>query len=246
MSKWWRLASGGLKTTSTELRQRSFHTIQAIPRDFTGNRVSARDRAQGRIPAVVFAQSNATGGTQTDRSVSRKQLLTTEKKQIQSILESVNPSFFYSTIFPLHIRAGSGSSMLLESGNVLPVKLHRDEETGRILNLVLVWADKGTELKVDLPIVYKGEDVCPGLKKGGVLQKIRTSIRYMCPSEHIPQKIEIDLSNLDIGDRVLMNDLKVHPELKLLSKNETMPVCKIVTTDMEFPEPAEEAAESEP
>lgn len=34
------------------------------------------------------------------------------------------------------------------------------------MNLVFVWAEDGTELKVEVPIVYKGEDVCPGLKKG--------------------------------------------------------------------------------
>lgn len=44
--------------------------------------------------------------------------------------------------------------------------MHRDSETGKLLNLVFVWADEGTELKVDVPIVFKGEDICPGLKKG--------------------------------------------------------------------------------
>jgi len=31
---------------------------------------------------------------------------------------------------------------------------------------VFVWADEGTELKVDVPVVFKGEENCPGLKKG--------------------------------------------------------------------------------
>lgn len=34
------------------------------------------------------------------------------------------------------------------------------------MNLVFVWAEEGSELKVDVPVVFKGEDVCPGLKKG--------------------------------------------------------------------------------
>ena len=34
------------------------------------------------------------------------------------------------------------------------------------MNLVLVWADEGSKLKVDVPVVFKGEEVCPGLKKG--------------------------------------------------------------------------------
>ncbi|KAI7724492.1 hypothetical protein M8C21_024511, partial [Ambrosia artemisiifolia] len=209
------------------------HTIQAIPREITGPRTSIKDRAQGRIPTVVFTQPNDPNINGPVRSVARKHLLTTERKQIQSILKSIDLPFFCSTTFPLQIRAGSGSSSLLESGNVLPIKVHRDPETGKLLNLVFVWADEGTKLKVDVPIVFKGEDVCPGLKKGGLLNKIRASLKYNCPSEHIPQKIEVDISNLDIGDKVFMNEVKVHPSLELLSKNESLPVCKIVAAKLD-------------
>lgn len=117
----------GLRNTTA--KSNSYHTIQAIPREITGNRVSVKDRAQGRIPAVVFAQPNASiadGGGGGDgnpvRSVSRKHLLTTERRQIQSILKSIELPYFCTTTFPLQIRAGSGSSTLLESGNVLPIK----------------------------------------------------------------------------------------------------------------------------
>lgn len=71
---------------------------------------------------------------------------------------------------------------------------------------------------------------------GGSLHKIRTSLKYLCPSEHIPQKIEVDVSNLDIEDRVSIHDVTVHPSLKLLSKNESMPICKIKATTTENPE----------
>ncbi|RWR77303.1 50S ribosomal protein L25-like protein [Cinnamomum micranthum f. kanehirae] len=137
------------------------------------------------------------------------------------------------------IRAGPSSSLLLDSGTVLPVKVHTNPETGQILNLVFVWADGDYELNVDVPLVFKGEDVCPGLKKGGYLNTIRTSLQYLCPVEHIPPKIEVDLSNLDIGDKVLMSDVVVLPSLKLLSKNENMPVCKIMTTRSEIKDPTE-------
>lgn len=69
---------------------------------------------------------------------------------------------------------------------------------------------------------------------GGTLNKIRSSLKYLCPSEHIPSKIEVDVSSLDIGDAVSMHDAKVHPSLKLLSKNETMPVCKIMAAQSDY------------
>ncbi|MQM09982.1 hypothetical protein Taro_042869 [Colocasia esculenta] len=314
---------------------RTYYTIQAVPREYTGSRVAARERALGRIPAVVIAQGGGDGP-----EAARKLLVTADSKQIVTLLKRV--PFFCSTTFVLQVRAGAGSSALLQSGTVLPVKVHKDAETGKILNLVLAWADKGTELKVDVPVVYKGEDVCPGLQKevdmspgpnqcgllrtdvdsvlplywtsrvvmpsmhghytghtvpprlvthvvipstsltkrtmlpyksapvgtlafgsigadflvsaliprgasspsradhitsassrGGYLQKIRPSLKYLCPSEHIPPKVEVDLAKLDIDDRVLLTDIEIHPSVKLLSKNETMPICKVVATKPE-------------
>lgn len=47
------------------------------------------------------------------------------------------------------------------------------------------------------------------------------------------------MSNIDIGGRVLMRDIEFHPSLKLLSKNEELPICKIVATKSENPEPVQ-------
>ncbi|KAH0698302.1 hypothetical protein KY290_015380 [Solanum tuberosum] len=248
MSKWWRAVAttaGGLRSTEVTSR-RSYFTIQAIPREVSGRRVSSRDRAQGRIPAVVFSQNYVQSKPEdptsivASSSVSRKFLLTTERKQIKTIIDSVDLPFFCSTTFPLQIRAGSGSSTLLESGKVLPIKasdpsscIHKDEETGKILNLVFVWAEDGTKLRVDVPVVFKGEHECPGLKKGGYLNKIRPSLKFLCPAENIPQKIEVDISQLDVEDKVSLHDIDVHPAWKLLSKNEAIPVCKVKATPVD-------------
>lgn len=132
MAKWWRSAGtnlrwavlSGTKSESFPFSsfQAAYHTIQAVPRECSGRKISSKDRAQGRIPAVVFSQQllekNPVHG-----SPSRKHLLTTERKQIHSILKSVKLPFFCSTRFQLQIRAGSGSSVLLESGSILPIKV---------------------------------------------------------------------------------------------------------------------------
>ncbi|KMT09358.1 hypothetical protein BVRB_6g134520 [Beta vulgaris subsp. vulgaris] len=227
--QWWRIGGSRLKLVA-EKQRNYYHTIQAIPREISGPRISARDRAQGRIPAVVLSPSG---------SDSQKQLLTTELKQINSLLKTVEPQFFCSTTFKLQVRAGSGSSLLLHSGNVLPIKLHRDEETGKVLNLIFKWAEEGAKLEVDIPVVFKGAESCPGLNKGGQLNTIRKTLKYLCPTECIPQKIEVDISKLDLGDRIFMKDIEVDPALKLLSGNETKPICKIVASTVESLKPLE-------
>uniref|UniRef100_A0ACD6A6X4 Uncharacterized protein n=1 Tax=Avena sativa TaxID=4498 RepID=A0ACD6A6X4_AVESA len=200
------------------------HTIQAVPRETTGPRAAKRERRNGNVPAVLLTLAGSGPG----EGVPHRKLLTADRKQLGEMLKQ--SPYFLSTPVRLQVRAGERSTAVVHSGTVLPIKVQKDESTGNILNLVMVEADEGRMLKVNLLVEFKGEDVCPGLKKGGFLQKIRTSLMYLCPAEHIPPKIEVDLTNLDIGDRVLMQDIPVHPSLKLLSKNETMPVCKVLSS----------------
>lgn len=75
-------------------------------------------------------------------------------------------------------------------------------------------------------------------KTGGYLNTIRTSLKFTCPAEHIPSKIEVDVSNLDIGDRIFMHDVEFHPAMELLSKNDAIPICKVMSTKSEIMEPA--------
>lgn len=67
----------------------------------------------------------------------------------------------------------------------------------------------------------------PGLKKGAYLNTIKRTAKFLCPADVIPPYIDVDLSELDAGQKLVMGDLKVHPTLKLLqSKDE--PICKIM------------------
>lgn len=62
---------------------------------------------------------------------------------------------------------------------------------------------------------------------GASLNTIKRTVKYLCPADIIPPYIDVDLSELDVGEKVVMGDLKVHPALKLLqSKDEA--VCKIM------------------
>jgi large subunit ribosomal protein L25 len=43
---------------------------------------------------------------------------------------------------------------------------------------VFVWAEDGMDLKVDVPVVFKGEDACPGLKKGNFIFILNLLMKY--------------------------------------------------------------------
>lgn len=92
-------------------------TIQAIPREVTGGRVAPKERAQGRVPSVVVSLS----GSATSARDAPKQLISTDAKQIKEILKQ--SPYFCSTPIKLQVRAGVRSSVVLQSGTVLPIKV---------------------------------------------------------------------------------------------------------------------------
>ena len=49
---------------------------------------------------------------------------------------------------------------------------------------------------------------------GAYLNTIKRTVKYLCPADIIPPYIDVDLSELDVGQKLLMQDLKVHPALR--------------------------------
>lgn len=62
---------------------------------------------------------------------------------------------------------------------------------------------------------------------GSYLNIIKRTVKYLCPADVIPPYIDVDLSELDVGQKLVMGDLKVHPDLKLVQPKDH-PVVKIM------------------
>lgn len=54
-------------------------------------------------------------------------------------------------------------------------------------------------------------------------------MRFLCPADNIPPNFEIDVSNMDIGQKIVLDDVDVQPPLKLLSKRKDT-LCKVMAT----------------
>ena len=63
---------------------------------------------------------------------------------------------------------------------------------------------------------------------GGALNTIKRTVAFWCPGDAIPAFVEVDLSNLNVGDKILLHDLQVDSRLRLVQKNPALPVCKIM------------------
>ncbi|XP_010439156.1 PREDICTED: uncharacterized protein LOC104722653 [Camelina sativa] len=194
-------------------------TILAVPRSVSGKSISAKERKAGRVPSIIFEQEDGQHG-------GNKRLVSVQTNQIRKLVTHLGYSFFLSRLFDVEVRAEIGSNEVIEKVRALPRAIHLHSGTDAPLNVTFIRAPPGALLKVDIPLVFIGDDVSPGLKKGASLNTIKRTVKYLCPAEIIPPYIEVDLSQLDIGNKILAGDLKVHPALKLI-KSKDEPIVKV-------------------
>jgi len=69
------------------------------------------------------------------------------------------------------------------------------------------------KLRVGVPIVTKGKS--KGVELGGVLQIVRREVELLCLPLDIPDSIELDITNLDIGDAIHVKDIPLKEGLEL-------------------------------
>ncbi|XP_050372407.1 uncharacterized protein LOC126790272 [Argentina anserina] len=197
-------------------------TILAVPRLTSGKSIAAKERKAGRVPSIIFEQEDGQHG-------GNKRLISVRTNQIRKLLNHLGRSFFLSRLFHLEVRSDfdDADGDFVERVRVLPRLVQLHSSTDAPLNVTFIRAPSDALLKVEVPLVFIGEDVSPGLKKGAYLNTIKRKVKFLCPADVIPPYIEVDLSELDVGQKIVMGDLRVHPTLKLIqSKDE--PICKIM------------------
>lgn len=95
------------------------------------------------------------------------------------------------------------------------------------------------KLRVGVPVVTKGKS--KGVELGGILQIVRREIELLCLPLDIPDSIELDITDLDIGDAIHVQDIPLKAGLEL--PEDTNFTVLTVASPMREEEPAAEAAE---
>ena len=70
---------------------------------------------------------------------------------------------------------------------------------------------------MNVPLHFVNEDTSPGKKAGGVISHLMVDVEISCLPKDLPEYIEVDMSELDIGDSVHLSELKLPPGVTLES-----------------------------
>jgi len=195
--------------------------VAAEKRTETGKNVNRRLRTRGLIPGVLYGAKSET----TPVSVS--------PKEIGSILRSATGE---NTLFDLDL-GGKRRRVILKEFQVEPIK-------GRILHADFyeVALDKVLEVKVHIELT----GVPVGVKvQGGILDFVTRELEVECLPTDIPEKIVVDVSELELGKHVRVAELKVSDKIKVLT-DPGLVIAHVVTPRAEEEvAPAAEAAPAE-
>ena len=148
-------------------------------------------RDNGRVPAIVYGEKKEPLPISIDTKII--------KKQIES-------SGFFSKQFILNI---NGKKL-----KVLPkdLQLHPVKET--IVHLDFLRIGENTKVTVSVPVIFINENLCPGLKQGGVINIVRHEVEIRSPVDKIPKNLEINLDGIEIGDSIHISAVELNSEVK--------------------------------
>ena len=169
--------------------------VEVSPRQDTGKNESRRLRAAGMVPGVVY------GGERPVVAIS------IEHGKILDILRSESGE---NTLFTLKL-GGTDSKRV-----VMIRDYQRDPVKGRLIHVDFVRVDLNKPIEVMVPIHIVGIPV--GVKvDGGLMDHVIRDVQVSCLPSDIPEGLELDVSEVHIGQHLSVRDLKVSDKVKILT-----------------------------
>ncbi len=154
-------------------------TVPASPRDGAGKGSARQARRDGQVPAVIYGNKE------------EPVLLTLEQRVLVKELD--NPQFFIQLV-DVEI-AGT-------KHRVLPRDVQFHPVSDAPMHVDFLRFDPKRKITAAVPVVFEGEEECPGLKTGGVLNVVRYEVEVLCTADNIPPELILQLAGLEVGDSI--------------------------------------------
>jgi large subunit ribosomal protein L25 len=92
-------------------------------------------------------------------------------------------------------------------------ELQNHPVSGNFLHIDFYEIDMQRKINVMIPVVVKGH--AKGVEAGGLLQIIRRDIEVLCMPGDIPEAFEIDITDLDVGDSVHIEEIPLGDNIEI-------------------------------
>ena len=191
--------------------------LSATPRQATGKGGARQTRFRGKVPAVIYGHGRET------------QPLELESKALEKALQGVEPA---STIIELAVDGKTVKTLIREIQRhpIRPDIIHVD--------FYEIHATEKVKLRVPVHLVGTPDGV---RNAGGVLDQVTREVEIEVLPDNIPDRVELDVTALKIGDSLHVRDLSI-ANAKLLTEAELTIATVVPPRAEEVVAPTAEAA----
>lgn len=160
--------------------------FEAQVREGTGKPAARRLRREDRVPAIVYGA----GKEPMPLSLSHNK-----------VIKALEHEAVYSHILTLNIGK--------ESEKVVLKALMRHPTKRKIMHMDFLRINTKEKIHMRVPLHFVGEAKAPGIKDGGILSKLITHMDITCLPLDLPEFIEVNISELGMGDAIHMTAVKM-------------------------------------
>ncbi|MFL2526648.1 MAG: 50S ribosomal protein L25/general stress protein Ctc [Candidatus Azotimanducaceae bacterium] len=152
-------------------------------------------RLEGKIPAVVYGAAE------------EGQNLMLNVNELSKLMQS---EAFYSQILNISI-AGKSQQVVVRD-------LHRSPDSGKVLHVDFLRVRADQEINVSIPLRFVNEENCIGVKVGGgLITHNLIEVEISCLPADLPEAIEVDVGDLDVGDSIHLSGLNVPNNVSIVA-----------------------------
>jgi large subunit ribosomal protein L25 len=173
--------------------------LKASLRKTSGKGVARRLRKDGMTPAVFYGPK------------AEPVLLAVNSSDLMKILKGKEENIF------INLLIGNGGQM---EKFTLIKELQIDPVSRKFLHVDFCEIDMEHAITLDVPIHFKGQAI--GVDNGGDLHHIRREIKVSCLFTVLPEFVEVDISGLEIGDSIKVQDIKLPDGVNVLDPQDAI------------------------
>ncbi|WP_408955227.1 50S ribosomal protein L25 [Natroniella sp. ANB-PHB2] len=193
--------------------------LNAEVREETGKGTARRLRREGLIPGVLYGR---------DR----------QPVNLKLNAKKVDKAIGGNVILDLELDDDTTQPVMVK-------EVQRDVIKGDLLHIDLYVINLDETVEIEVPVELVGP--AAGEREGGVLEQILRKLEVECLPTDIPDTIEVDVAELEVGQSLSVGELEVSDEIEILTDNDETIATVVVPTelDLEPAEPEEELEEPE-
>ena len=171
--------------------------LSVTARENSGKGVARSLRREGRVPAVIYGHGR------------EPKSLSINTRDLEKLLEHISAE---NTVIDLDLDGTSSRTLIRE--------IQRHPFKRQILHVDFQALVAGEKVTVNIPIVLNG--IPEGVRlEGGVLDQTLRELEIEVDPSDIPDHVEIDVTNMVIGDSLHVSDIKLPAGVKVLDDPET-------------------------